>query len=232
MERDGKGTEETIHAKRRKEGESIGQEIMAALRNATEHTRLLSAPTAAPGTWQPDASSPAHAWASMAEAAAAALYTLAGAGRRRHATGQRLLARIDGEWAEAEVVGHAAPEHLLRAADGTPRRVLLDPWNHAPLELPLATFDVLHTWWADALAAQHASIVDVISGRRLDVLSQCVAVTLDGVDAGAAQGADGVVTWVLGERACPTRRATPRSPRASSSPPAPRQARRHSRASS
>jgi len=138
----------------------------------------------------------------MSEAQASVFHEKGGTKCRQYATGQRLLVRMDGEWAEAEVVGHVMRDHLIRRAEESPRRVLLDPWNHAPLELPLAVFDALRTWYAAMLNYLHSSIVDNISGKRLDVLVQCVALTMEGTDVNdTVENVKGVHEWVIREHA-------------------------------
>ena len=37
-------------------------------------------------------------------------------------------------------------------------------------------------WHVDVLRVQHASIADALSGKRLDTLTECVAMAVDGVD--------------------------------------------------
>ena len=54
----------------------------------------------------------------------------------------------------------------------------LHPWNHAPRELPRATFETMRAWHCERLRAQHASIVDALSGRRLDVKDHCVPIAI------------------------------------------------------
>ena len=49
-----------------------------------------------------------------------------------------------GRWVDAEV-----GEGGLLTLDG--KEVQLHPWNHAPLEMPHAAFEVLVRWWKDAL---------------------------------------------------------------------------------
>ena len=56
----------------------------------------------------------------------------------------------------------------------------LHPWNHAPRELLSSDFDALLGWWEETLRIQHSHITDALSGRRMDVLQQCVAIDVDG----------------------------------------------------
>ena len=105
----------------------------------------------------------------------------------RYAVGQWLMARVDGEggdgaegaqWVEAEVVGSGDEHALVWTRDGEQARSLLalHPWNHAPRELPLADFEEARQRYSQTLRGQHASIVDALSGRRLDVLEQLVPI--------------------------------------------------------
>ena len=71
-----------------------------------------------------------------------------------------------------------------------PATLTLHPWNHAPRELPHAAFEAMRAWWARSLGAHHANISDVLSGKRLDTVQQCVAITVD------AGGVAGVTTQI------------------------------------
>ena len=93
-------------------------------------------------------------------------------GARRFASGQWLVVRAtNGAWREA------AAEEACSLAGGP---VSLHPWNHAPLEVSLDAFEALRAWHTIALRAQHSHIADALSGRRLDVLQQCVAIEVAG----------------------------------------------------
>ena len=103
-------------------------------------------------------------------------------GARRFASGQRLVVRATvGVWREA-----AAEEAC--AFDGG--RASLHPWNHAPLEVSVDAFEALRAWHTIALRAQHSHIADALSGRRLDVLQQCVAIEVAGGGAELASVVD------------------------------------------
>ena len=52
----------------------------------------------------------------------------------------------------------------------------LHPWNHAPRELPLATFETMRGWWMQSLRAKHAYLTDALSGSRLDIRTQLVPI--------------------------------------------------------
>ena len=119
----------------------------------------------------------------MAEKVALALYLLSNMRHRRYATEQDLVVLLDGEWHDFRVHGHSGHEHLLvyGSSQGATRPVLLHPWNHAPLDLPLAAFEKLRICWEEWLEAQHSHIIDAISGRRLDVMKQCVPIVVEGI---------------------------------------------------
>ena len=107
------------------------------------------------------------------------------AGARRYAAGQLLTVCVRGEWHDMEVVSApsmARGEHRLRSNDTsaqTPPDELsceLTPWNHAPRQLPSADFESVRGRYERSMQAQHASIVDALSGMRLDVLKQCMPI--------------------------------------------------------
>ena len=107
------------------------------------------------------------------------------AGARRYAAGQLLTVCVSGEWRDIEVVSApstARGEHCLRAIDTsvhTPPNEFsceLTPWNHAPRQLPSADFESVRVRYERTMHAQHASIVDALSGTRLDVLKQCMPI--------------------------------------------------------
>ena len=121
------------------------------------------------------------------------------AGARRYAAGQLLTVCVSGEWRDMEVVSapsSARGEHCLRAIDTsthTPLKELsreLTPWNHAPFQLPHADFEFVRGRYERAMQAQHASIVDALSGTRLDVLKQCMPIEVKEEATAAPQLAD------------------------------------------
>ena len=92
---------------------------------------------------------------------------------------------------EGEEAAEARGVHTLRRADGSTISLSLHPWNHGPLDLPAARFDAVRKKHASMLSVQHATLVDAMSGRRLDVLEQCVPIEIvnpqgrDGTEIGA-----------------------------------------------
>lgn len=118
---------------------------------------------------------------------------------QQYGPGQWLTVMVDsdaGRWVDAQVVDGAPPasdtgdatqpsspelgQHHLLLGDGVGpwerASLTLHPWNHAPRELRLAAFEDTHRWYLQMMRGQHASIVDALSGRRLDVLEQLVPI--------------------------------------------------------
>ena len=114
--------------------------------------------------------------------AAQALRATKAVGARCYAAGQWLSVRDDGgEWVDVAVDASGAVRLDAEVA-------LLHPWNHAPCELPQQAFETLHTWWVAALKVRHSHIFDALSGKRLNVLEQCVPINFVGGHAAAASG--------------------------------------------
>ena len=110
--------------------------------------------------------------------AAKALHASGAIGARSYAAGQQLTVRKgDGDWADIEV---NASDSSVCTINGS--RHILHPWNHAPRELPRAAFEVLLKWYREALELRHSHILDPLSGRRLDVLEQCVPLDVTGAE--------------------------------------------------
>ena len=139
-------------------------------------------------------------------------------GVRRYAAGQMLTVRYTGRWVDAEVVvSDGGATHTLRLETGgrkpEEKTVFLFPWNHAPREMPRSDFDILRGWYVNSLSCQHAFVIDPLSGRRLHVLEQCVAIdvlrnatttppqgeTPPAVETGTAiGGARNLIAWLQG----------------------------------
>ena len=108
--------------------------------------------------------------------------------RPQYAVGQPLMVRVAaGRWSDGRVSRlRTDGQHDIRlsgpAADHSEHLSLLHPWNHAPCELPLTAFDEMRRWYVDCLRVQHSHLLDAISGRRLDVLQQCVAIDVEAAD--------------------------------------------------
>jgi hypothetical protein len=117
----------------------------------------------------------------LVELIAAASHVIGTLSLRRYADGQELSVRIDGRWVDVKVVSLTASAHVIRvlkalAVEDSHMEIRLHPWNHAPRILPLAAYNELRGWWWNTLVARHSYIFDPLSGRKLEVLQQCVAV--------------------------------------------------------
>ena len=69
-------------------------------------------------------------------------------------------------------------EHILQTSAGKRLEVLLHPWNHGPADMACEKFDSLRKRHARSMKGQHATLVDALTGRRLDVIDQCVPVEI------------------------------------------------------
>jgi Ran GTPase-activating protein (RanGAP) involved in mRNA processing and transport len=138
-----------------------------------------------------------------------ALVSSGALGARRYAAGQPLTVRTAGGWRDADVatVGADGLCHLLTFFEGSgepPATLTLHPWNHAPRELPHAAYEAMRAWWAPWLRAQHAQIADALTGKRLDALQQCVAISVTGgaaeTQASAIRDAHSLTAWLLAQQ--------------------------------
>ena len=103
------------------------------------------------------------------------------AGLRAYHAGQGLLVRrqkrFGVRWIEASVLAsdHHSGKHKLSTGGGmfSNFSLVLTPWNHAPRELNVRVFELLHAWYMKHLAAEHATITDPVTGNAIDVLKDC-----------------------------------------------------------
>eukprot|EP00900_Chrysochromulina_parva_P018785 jgi/Chrpa1/26908/Chrysochromulina_OHIO_Genome00026853-RA len=136
-----------------------------------------------------------------------ALVSSGALGARRYAAGQPLTVCTAGGWRDADVATAGADglRHLLEfeGSGEPPATLTLHPWNHAPRELPHAAYEVMRDWWAPWLGAQHAQIADALTGKRLDALQQCVAISVTGgaaeTLASAIRDAHSLTAWLLAQ---------------------------------
>ena len=103
-------------------------------------------------------------------------------GLGRYATGQELVALVDGIWLDALVL--QAPDDLTSTVHkiqggGSQHNLLLHPWNHAPQVMRCSLFNEIWTRQSTTLTAQHSFITDALSGQRLNVHHQCVPLDLE-----------------------------------------------------
>ena len=148
---------------------------------------------------------------SLGQVANQALRGAGVAGVRQYGHGQILaVRRVDGaavSWVDAQVERKDGLQldgsHSLKAlgagpkanAHGPPLEMRLHPWNHAPCQLPLKSFEAQRSWWVASLRSQHAHILDALSGRPLEVLRQCVPIEVTGVGKAAS---DEPPRWWMG----------------------------------
>jgi hypothetical protein len=132
----------------------------------------------------------------------AALRSSGASGARRYAAGQPLTVRTAGGWRDADVASTGADSlrHHLTFLEGSgepPAVLALHPWNHAPRELPHAAYEAVHEWWTRELRKQHSQIFDVLTGKRLDALQQCVAIEVMGdADLAGVRDVRGLSDWL------------------------------------
>ena len=138
----------------------------------------------------------------------AALLSSGASGARCYAAGQPLTVRTAGGWRDADVATAGADGlcHRLKFEGPSrepPATLMLHPWNHAPRELPHAAYKAMRAWWAPWLGAQHAQIADALTGKRLDALQQCVAISVTGgeaeTQASAIRDAHSLTAWLLAQ---------------------------------
>jgi hypothetical protein len=136
----------------------------------------------------------------------AALRSSGASGARCYAAGQPLIVRTAGGWRDADVATAGADGlcHRLKfeGPSGEPPATLtLHPWNHAPRELPHVAFEAMRAWWARSLRANHAHIADALTGKRLDTLLQCIAISVTGgaaeTQVSAIRNANSLTAWLL-----------------------------------
>ena len=122
---------------------------------------------------------------------ARALRATGAAGERRYASGQWLMVRQpNGQWIDAQVSTDGAPPWF----EG--QELPLHPWNHAPCELSQVDFEKLRGWWMQMLLVQHSHIADALTGKRLDVMEQCVSINLYGAGGNSNQDASTLSNWL------------------------------------
>jgi hypothetical protein len=135
------------------------------------------------------------------------LTNLGGLSVRSYAVGQRLLAHQNGVWLENAVRHSACGSAQHQFESNGDQLIALHPWNHAPLVLPLASFEALRARHASTLCSQHSSIVDALSGQRLDIFDQCVPIkvvaTAEQTSPSLAEVSEvkGLASWLLAAHA-------------------------------
>ena len=98
-------------------------------------------------------------------------------GVRIYAKEQHLNVLVKNKWRDVVIhdsdvsITHSLRDELQQMFEAS-----LTPWNHAPCQLPEVDFKALAKRSITSLRAQHATIVDALSGKRLDVFDQCVPI--------------------------------------------------------
>ena len=67
------------------------------------------------------------------------------------------------------------------------------------VDLPVAAFEEVRTWWVQSLLAEHSQTDDAFSGGQLDVLERCVAVEIDGDPQGQITDYMLLAAWLQSE---------------------------------
>ena len=115
----------------------------------------------------------------IASRALAAWGTLGSTAMPRYAAGQWLTVRRgEADWIDTQVSGGKNVPLELRP--GVLDTALLSPWNHAPRQLPMDAFATALGGWREAMRARHSRVADVLTGRELDVMQQCVSIDITG----------------------------------------------------
>ena len=114
--------------------------------------------------------------------AADAIRSARAGGLRWYGAGQPLVVRHEAiGWVEAEAVAAEADgRHWLHIPSWGSEVFLLHPWNHAPYELSMDSYDRLRRHHTHATALLHRTTRDPLTGRAWDVLEHCVSVGLEG----------------------------------------------------
>ena len=95
-------------------------------------------------------------------------------------------AKFIGKADEPLVIGKYK-QYVARIAHALQRTLASVASEAAPVKLPPmptnAILEDMHKWHLEVLRAQHASIADALTGRRLDTLTECVSIAIKGKDA-------------------------------------------------
>ena len=103
----------------------------------------------------------------------------------------RAVARIEGASfgnpTDKEVVPALYKNYVGRIAGMLERTLAIATRDVAEVEVPTmpahATDEEMRAWHLRVLRAQHETIVDALSGKRIHTLTECVPMALDGKDA-------------------------------------------------
>jgi len=91
----------------------------------------------------------------------------------RYKVQQELTVFINDGWHDARVTAPPGPRkisHTLELSAGKKvEHVFLSPWNHAPRDVKSAAFAAHRKSYTASLAAEHSTVLDAVSGSRLDL---------------------------------------------------------------
>ena len=100
--------------------------------------------------------------------------------------------RPQGHWATARIVhahtgAEAAPNtYIIGGVDGAPREAIeLSRLNHAPLLDQTIDLDKEFLRYSSWVRSTYASVVDALSGERLDLMTHCVKLRVEHSSAAA-----------------------------------------------
>lgn len=102
-------------------------------------------------------------------------------GLRQYAAGMELIVKHGSRWIEADVI--APPEeswglaHQLQGVDAV-LTMKLHPFNHAPRLMPITSYDSMRSRYERSMRTQHSTVLDALSGKRLDVQKQMVPISM------------------------------------------------------
>ena len=126
----------------------------------------------------------------------------------QYASGQELVALVDGIWIDALVL--QPPDEITSTVHkiqggGSAHNLLLHPWNHAPQIMRCTRFNEVWNVHCTAQIATHSHITDALSGQQLNVQHQCVPLELGPADEdiGLGQVTDvgELYTWLVAAQA-------------------------------
>lgn len=158
---------------------TVSGEQRAAAAGPSSLDREAAAQAAAAAMSQPWAPSPIeYVYLDLLPGDARMRKALPWSGRRgthaRYQKEQALTVLVNDEWHDARVVGLPVAPKLTHAielagAEGKKVNVFLSHWNHAPREVETADFAAMRERYSKRLSAEHATIVDAVTGLQLDL---------------------------------------------------------------
>ena len=113
-------------------------------------------------------------------------------------TAERHALDLPVDFGEITVEARERYDACAASAGASHLSMALNPWNHAPRQLPAADFVALFSWYRKSLEMQHSHTSDVLSGEKLDVLRHCIAVGVagDGAELNSIKDAVSLAKWL------------------------------------